>query len=207
MTVFLVVGAAAVSLALGMWAFRRAYFTERPMRLWSTDFPDAGAVAHALGQRAGLRAEQAPAGSDWIGNFFLAPVWLFWGDLRSGRAETRLSRWRLVGAPAGRELRVQLGPDRVRAAAKLDRAVPLWARTHEALEQQEGLRPFHPVGSPRWVEATTRLRALFAGGADEVRVHGSELTATAALATLSPEKLQVLLFALEALASHLELSC
>lgn len=204
MTVFLIVAACAVALALGMWSFRRGYLAERPMRLWDADFMDAASVAQALGQRAGLYAEQAPPGTAWVGNFFLAPVWLFWGDLRSGRPETRLSRWALRGSLGARELHVQLGPDEVRAAVKLEKASPLWARAQAALEQQEGLRPFHPVGSPRWVEATTRLKSLFASGADEVRVANGRLVATAPLATLSPERLPVLLLALEALASHLE---
>ncbi|MEO6953359.1 MAG: hypothetical protein ABI321_16280 [Polyangia bacterium] len=204
MTAILLVAACAVVVALGMWSFRQAYFAERPMRLWGTDFPDAAAVAEVLAGRTDLRAQQAPEGTDWLGHFFLAPAWVFWGDLRSGRAETRLSRWSLVGSLDVHEVRVQLGPDQVRASAKLSKASQLWARAAAPLEQQEGLRWFHPVGSTRWVEAVARLQSLFAAGAEEVRVEAGELVATVPLVVLTPQKLAVLLFALEALTTHLE---
>jgi hypothetical protein len=98
-----------LTLAVLAVPYRASFLRERPFTHRGVEYPHATALAHQLGEAATLAPAQAPPGLDWIADFFLAPVWLFWGDLRSRRPVNRLRRWRLDGTrPSGRAAFVHL---------------------------------------------------------------------------------------------------
>jgi hypothetical protein len=186
-----------LTLAVLSVPYRTSFLRERPFTHRGVEYPHATALAHQLGEASALAPAQAPPGLDWIADFFLAPVWLFWGDLRSRRPVNRLRRWRLDGTrPSGLAAFVQLGPDLVQLGLVIA-APSCKAVAGVALDQQEELRVLHPVGSERWQRGAAALTRLFALGALEVR-GSATLTATFPLGVIDRAHLVDQLDALEA---------
>jgi len=197
----------ALCLVLLALRHRRAYLRELPLHAWGRDFPDAEAVAVEIERTVGLPRRQHPAGLAWLGDFFLSPVWLFWGDLRSSRPERRLSRWCLTGERAsGRVATIQLGPDHTTFSLSCRARGAFWAEAGAALEAQEGLRCLHPIGGSRWQAGQARLAALFTRGIGRMRLEAGALHCAVPTgeSAPAPSAYAALLDELEALAVTLE---
>ncbi len=187
---------------LSIWQWREQG-REHPITLWSQRYPGPEAVAAELEAALGLPRERRAGGLRWLGNVFLTPVWLFWGALRAQRSEQQLLRWRVVGVRQGRAVSVSLDADGATIEIACTRP-GVWVEPGPALEQQEGLRPLHPVGGPRWAQTTPLIEASFALGATSIRTDAGVLVARVPLDALSPTARLRLFAALEALVATLE---
>ncbi len=201
-----------VVLALSIAGYRRDRDKDELVRLWRRDWPSAAEAASALASATGLHCERAPARFGWLRTFLLAPIWLFWGPMTSMTPEGRLMRWRLTGArPSGRALHIELCSGYAELSLKCEARASLWASATRdgaswSLEEQEGLRLMHPIGSARWQEGTTLLRAAFAVGLDRLRLENGALLAKVDLdeRAPTPEEYPRVLDALESLTRWIE---
>ena len=174
--------AAATTLVItGYFANRYRLQSEReaPIELWGRTMPSAESAARHLAEVTGLRVEHRPARLRWLFDLTIEPILLIWGDRRSRRPERHLARWRLVGVHAGREVVVELGPDA--AIVAMTCRVPLGATSGIPFEQQEALRPLHPVGGERWQTGIALVRAVLAHGPERLRWKDGKLRVELAL--------------------------
>ncbi len=195
-----VVLASFVGLSIWQW---REQDREHPIELWKQRYPGPEAIFIELGAALGLARERQRGDLRWLGKVFLTPVWFFWGALRAQRPEQQLLRWRLVGARDGRAATVFL--DAEGATLGVAGAMPaLWVTPDAPLDQQEGLRALHPVGSERWWKSTRIIQALFALGAGSLRTDDVALHARVVLDALAPSSRRALVAKLMDLVRVLE---
>jgi len=171
-----------VGLAFAARAWRRSYFLDRPLEIWGGKYADAQTALSAAGERVGLTVERVPDGLDWVTDLFVAPVWFFWGDLRTRRPERHLQRWCLSGArPSGRGARVYPSDEGLRFELDLGNAASLWVSTPDrgapALAGQEGLRALLPTGGPRWTEGLALIERAMSAGVITIRTDSQRLIA------------------------------
>jgi hypothetical protein len=203
---WLVVGAVTLigTVAFSIW-WRTGFLRERPLTIWDRQLVGPAEAAALAAEATGLGAERLPPGWEWLIDLALAPVWFFWGDLRTRRPARQLRRWRLQGTRDGRGVRVRFGDDLVFVELDARPTAPLWAEpaTLRPFAEQEGLRSLLPVGGERWRAGTALLEVAFAAGALRVASRPGTLVAEVG-GGVPPGRWVPILDALAALARDLE---
>jgi hypothetical protein len=192
------------TVAFAAW-WRAAFLRERPIAIWDRELAGPAAAIALAAEATGLTAERLPPGWDWLVDLSLAPVWFFWGDLRTRRPARQLRRWRLAGTRAGRGARVRFDGEVTFLELDAQPRAPLWAEpaARRPFADQEGLRPLLPVGSTQWGAGTAQLEAAFAAGAQRIATSTGALVAEVDGA-VPPARWAPIFDALAALARALE---
>lgn len=173
--------------------------------MWGRSWASVDDAAAALAEAIGLALERRGGVVGRLLDILVAPVVLFWGDLRTRRPERQLRRFTLRGSRADRALAIELGDERAKVTLGCRGSTPLWADLGAAsLEAEEGLRALYPIGGPRWIAGETILRALAASRVARVALDDGALCAVVPIDALAPAQAPPLLDRLIELAALLE---
>jgi hypothetical protein len=215
MLIPLAIGVLLGTLALNAVRYHRERTRERPLRLWGREWAGPHAAAQGFADATELSLHERPTTLRWIGSFFLSPVWLLWGDTfgsESLRPGTQLVRWWVEGKGAnGRQRRVDLDQQYATFSLSCETTHTLWTSAHRdgsqrRLEQEEGLRLLHPIGSERWRSGAPLIERIFALGLDRLQLADGRLSARVSLSDAGPplEAYLGLFAALDELATWVE---
>jgi hypothetical protein len=199
-------------LAVSTVLYRQARIKDDPVLLWHRAWTSGAEAAAFLAAACHLTREARSLKWSWLTDLLLAPIFVFWGPMTSMLPERALARWRLVGArPGGRSLRIDMPAGRANLSIACVSDAAFWVSASRdgadwPLEEQEGVRLLHPVGSRRWQDGTALIRSAFALGIDRVRAEDGRLLADVELGERgpSPDQYPGILDAFDSLAGWIE---